>query len=691
MAGWLYLDIETPSVGLLYTLPPEKFFRLGGYQWDNGEVVLTTDLEELRDLIVSADMSVAHQGHAFDFKAIFGHESNTPVKLAMAGRLLCTKTHAGLVNPIPEQYTDRKGNLRKAPKDGWKPEQAAREWYSLNEQAHQLGVPGKTDDLRALAKEFTEPGEPWQEGLGRIPVEDPRYREYLIGDVKSLKYVSDALIKKGSLSGGGERYVDRPYVGYPMRWQEVAARVAVFSSNGWRVDTPAATERRDTLAARRDVIVAKLAKDYGLPDTDGDPWSTDQGKRAIVGALADAGITPDKVDWPKTDGFKNRDEKLAEKLEKAKALRSSVAAWKHELLAGIAENGRKLSKSQIAARNRWVLEKSAEATQIEREPLPPYFGLSLAGGTLTALTAGTEAEDLGSALAEVKGQRSLAQLTLDSLHPDGKVHPEITMLQASGRASTTKPGLTIWTARGPGAVERVYYLPDTDDELLCSVDLSNADARGVAAESGDKEYAVRFQPGQDGHLLNAIAAWGPEVVLESEETKAHYRQAGKPYGHGWTYGGGPKTLAAHAGGSVEEAKKFCDGMAAAFKRLVAWQDEIRKFARRNGYVVNDWGRKMRVDKGREYTQGPALMGQNVTLEIMCDLILALPLPVLRRVKAWIHDELVFSIPKKNAKRHQAWLVEAMSTSFEPKHGRGQRIDFPASSGALGGNWYLASH
>ncbi|MGW3992184.1 DNA polymerase [Amycolatopsis sp. NPDC004772] len=690
-SGTLTFDIETHSAHLLYTMPPEKFFRLGGYRWQgDDEVIITDDLEELRDAIRRARWVVGFNEWDFDLKAVFGPGSNEPVKLAMEGRGVDLMIHAGLVHPTPEKWTDRKGALRVAPKKGWKPEQMM-PWFSLDEQAHQLGVGGKTDDLKKLASEFVEPGEDPRLGFGRIPLDDPRYRSYLVGDVEATERVAAALLKRGKLSGNGERYPDRDYVGYPMREQEIAARKAVISSNGWRVDIPEATLRRDELAARRDVIVGKLAADYGLPTDSDNPWSTSEGKRAIVGALADVGITPAAVDWPKTDGWENRDRDRAAAEAKAMGLKIAVDGWWEELYSGIAANGKKLSKSQRAARERWIARDTEKAEQLDREPLPPFYGLSLAGETLIELTKGTPAEDLGVALAEVKGQRSLAQLTLDSVHPDGRVHPEITMLQASGRWSTTKPGLTVWTARGPGAVERKYYLPDTDDEVLVSVDLSNADARGVAAESGDKAYAVRFQPGEDGHLLNAIAAWGADVVLENEETKKHYRQAGKPYGHGWTYGGGPKTLAAHAGGSVEEATKFCDGMAAAFKRLVAWQEEQRKFARRHGYVVNDWGRRMRVEKGREYTQAPALMGQNVTREIMCDLLLSFPLPVLRRVKAQIHDEFVFSIPRKNAEKHQAWLVAAMSTSFEPKHGRGQRIEFPASSGALGNNWYECEH
>src|SRR5690606_16342386 len=113
--------------------------------------------------------------------------------------------------------------------------------------------------------------------------------------------------------------------------------------------------------------------------------------------------------------------------------------------------------------------------------------ISLGGKVLVSLTEGTPAEDIGKALAEVMGHRSLSQLTLDCVQPDGKVHPEISAVQRSGRKSTTNPGLTVWTSRGEGAVEKSYYIPDNEDERLVAFDYSQADARIVAAYSGDVE------------------------------------------------------------------------------------------------------------------------------------------------------------------------------------------------------------
>ena len=186
-------------------------------------------------------------------------------------------------------------------------------------------------------------------------------------------------------------------------------------------------------------------------------------------------------------------------------------------------------------------------------PRTPKGAVSLGGDVLISLTSGTEAEELGRSLAELKGQRPLAQLALDSMHEDGFVHPSITMLQKSGRWSTTNPGLTVWTRWGEGAAEKRYFLPDSDDDVLLELDYSNADARAVAAMSGDRKYAQRFQPGADGHTINALAAWGKEKFDSDPE---YYRQLAKPGGHGWGYRIGAKKLASTWGLPVEEAKLF---------------------------------------------------------------------------------------------------------------------------------------
>ncbi len=612
MKGTLVFDVETHEAGQLYTMPPEEFVRLIGYRWRGQDTVLTTELDELREQIIRARFVIGHNIHSFDLPAVFGHESNEPLELAMAGRVYDTWTHSVLVHSAPAEYTDRAGTRRvltPSNRDGH-----LKSWHSLDEQAHQLGVPGKTHDLKALAKEFGDPALKGKlrvkDGFGRIPADDERYRSYLRGDVDASEVVSKELLKRGPLDD------------YAMREQEIEARKAVISSNGLRVDAPRAQARVDELAARREVIMSGLVDKHDFPTEGKQPWRSDPGKAAILAALAEADITPKtRPDWQRT------------------------------------ANG----------------------------------ALSLGGKVLVPLTAGTPAEDLGTALAELMGQRSLAQLALDSMHADGFAHPQISMLQRSGRWSTTEPGLTIWTARGPGAVEKAYFVPDGPEDVLLELDYSNADARVVAALSGDTRYAERFEPGADGHLINAWAAWGKDKVGtdKHDPTTAHYRQLAKPGGHGWGYRIGARKLAGTWGLPVEEAKTFLDKMSATFRRVVAWQDRSVAYAARHGYVTNPWGRRMPVERGREYTQAPALEGQSGTREIVCDAILGFPIPVLRRVKGNIHDALLFSVPKARWEACRDDLIRRMEAVFDPPGG--QRIDFPVSAGPAGSDWFEASH
>lgn len=602
--GTLVFDIETHSRELLFSMAPEEFVRLIGYKWLGGPVVLTTDLEEIREQIRSARCVIGHNIHDFDLRAIFGIKSDEPLQLAVEGRVYDTWTHAILVNPAPFNYINRHGKAAIAKK----PEQM-RAWFGLDEQAYQLGVAGKTDNLRELAREFGNPlfkGKAREiDGYGKIPVDDPRYRAYLTGDVLASEVVAKALLKKGPLND------------YALREQNIAARAAVISSNGFRVDVVKAQARVDELAARRAVIMAQLVEKYDFPTEGKSPWASNAGKEAIFAALKDAGVTSKtRPKWPRT----------------------------------------------------------ATGT------------LSLGGDALVSITKGTDAEELGQALAELKGQRSLAQLALDSVYPDGFAHPEITMLQRSGRWSTTEPGLTVWTSRGENAVEKEYFVPDAEDEVLIEIDYSNADARVVAAYSGDLKFAERFQPGADGHMINALAAWGAETVATNP---SDFRYKAKALGHGWNYGGQAKTLSEQAGLPLADAKQFCDGMNATYKRLVSWQNYVRKSAQ-CGYVVNHWGRKMPVEKGREFTQAPALMGQSGTREIVCDAIVRMPPHVVRRIKAQIHDAILFSVPRATWEQWRDYLVSLMEDVFNPGRG-GQVIEFPVESGPPGDNWYTAAH
>lgn len=611
----LTFDIETHSAGLMWTLKPSEMFRLGGYAWDDSPVTLTEDLNEILENIRSAEYVVGHNIHNFDLTVCFGQDSTEPLELALQDRIFDTWTHATLVHPAPTTYYDQHGKhcFVSGPED-------AKHWQSLDNQAHQLGVAGKSHDLKALAYEFGDPSLPRAErindGFGKIPVDDPRFRTYLVQDVKAGRNIAKRLLQLGPLND------------YAKRAQIIAAIDAQETRNGFRVDPVAAQARVTELEALRDKHLTFLVDKYDFPSTGKAPLRTTAGKAAITQALNDAGISLDEL--PRT----KKDKKDTDR--------------------------------------------------------PSFGGQGLIDA---AANHSNEAQELCASIAALGGIRPLAESALKHMQPDGRVHPQGNRLQRSGRKSTQDPGLTIWSSRGKKKVEKIYYIPDHDDHVLVGFDMSQADARIVAAYSGDTEFAKRFAPGVDAHLITANALWPGLGNDRSDPHVEDCRQTAKACSHADAFRGGPRTIAKTAKVDLSIATLFSNTMKKLYPKRLAWQEKVTKLARR-GFVVNDWGRKMIVERDREFTQGPALYGQSGTCELMCDSKIRMArrdLRIIQMLKAEIHDEMIFSIHKDEVDYWVPIIRSCMEVTWAPKDGTGQPIFFPCGVTPPASNWMECEH
>lgn len=608
----LFFDTETENAGKEWNMPPREFFRMGQYAWGDGEVQITYDYDEMIGLIRKAGGVVAHNAHAFDISTLFGRDSFEPLKMARDRKIIDTFVLAQQAFPAPDFFTRRNG--RRCTTLGnisnvWV-------WLGLDNLAYQLGVEGKLTNLDDLAKEFNPPKTRVADlDYGLIPVDNPTFVEYGKQDVIALRQVFESLISIHAFSA------------YDWREQLKAAINNQVTRNGFAVDEAKARARAESLKQRAAELQAWLVQEYGMPTQGKKPWSSKEGKAAVMRALASFGVTPEtRPDWKATK-----------------------------------------------------------------------TGYSLGGDELKKVCegAGEEAEQFAQTLAELKGQRSLSQLTLDELKEDGCVHPQITDIQRSGRSSTTNPGLTVWTARGMGAVEKSYLVPHPGCKLV-SFDYSNADARIVAGYSQDEEYAKKFLPGVDGHELTGRVVWGNEeydaAMPEGWETsdeirhKNPYRQKAKALTHAWNYGGGAKTISRASGQPPEIAELFVQKMAEAYPKVVEWRNRCAEIGER-GFIVNDWGRRMPVTVDRSYTQSSALMGQSGTREIITDALICMleKKPVLLRwLVAMVHDELLFSIPEKHLDWAVPMIADIMSTEWKG-------VTFYASHGHPSDNWEEAGH
>lgn len=588
-ARTLYLDIESHSVDDMWRMSLEEYFRLGQWAWGiTGKVSLTTDYEEVIDLLRQAECVVAHYGHNFDLSVMVGDDA---LHMAMQGKVFDPKIFANLTYPAPEWYRDRTGRVHKNASD---PANAGHGWLSLDNLCYKFGVPGKEGNLKALADEFG--------GYGEIPTDDPRYTGYARQDVRSLQGLTGSML-----------HFAKPDA-YDWREQKWGGLQAQMTRNGFAVNKRAAQHRQRTLETRKGELLAQLEKDYGFPTEGKKPWMSKAGRAAIVSLLVSNGVNPEEdEDWPRT------------------------------------KTG----------------------------------AISLGGDALIAGTQGTAIEETGKRLAELAGQRTLAELTLLHLQPDGLVHPEINALQRSGRSSVTKPGLTIFDDN-----EKGYYVARPGYKLV-SFDYSAADARAVAAMSGDEEYAKRFAPGFDSHQLTGYASFGPEVYDSNPKL---YRGASKPISHGTNYNIGAKKLQGAIKRTtglvftVEECAKMLSNFNKTYAKVAAWKKMVAEQGQ-TGWITNLWGRTMPVERKRAFTQTSGLLGQSTTREVIVDGVIRMyehDPQLIFYIKVLVHDEIIFELPEEGIEETIALIKELMAGVVED-------IDFPVAAGEPADTWRGATH
>jgi hypothetical protein len=382
---------------------------------------------------------------------------------------------------------------------------------------------------------------------------------------------------------------------YLVREHRVAAIAAQISHNGFLVDQPLLAQRVEEIQRRKAESMALLAGKYGIPTADA------KGKEYA---------SP-----------------LASKLGK-EALEAALLA------AGVRP------KALWRTPNSGDLQISADAML--------HYGREY-GGNKTVL-------EIVKAVYRIVSARSIYETAQNAMGPDGRVHPKISFKQATGRWSSTEPGLTVFGKRGGRHVERAVLLPDPG-QLLVAFDLSQVDMRAVAGLSQDLAY-IEMLKTDDPHTELALALFGDPGM----------RETAKPIGHGWNYGESLKRISMSNNIEPHLVVQFDRMMRERFSRLVEWQDEVRALASSGQLLDNGFGRLMRPDPQRAHTQGPALMGQGAARDIMMAGCLNLPAEVLPMLRAQVHDEIVLSIPADLVEDVSRVVVDALSLHGEPWRG-----------------------
>jgi DNA polymerase-1 len=620
--GW---DIETASADELFRGKHEgPFVRLVGGESGDGPVVCDDPSALVEDLN-RADVIYGHRLFHFDLLALARHHGADYD--ALAAKTVDTFVLSQLTWP-----TGAKGD---------------REDYSLDAVAKRLGHQGKSDSLKALADKHG--------GYDRIPVDDPEYRAYLRGDLAATKHVHDSFMADG-LSD------------YARREMRVAAIQNRMTLNGWRVDTALLAERVKQENERRQNATRVLHEEHGMP-------------------LA----PPDKIklkakaDWPEqfrsskvTDvrAMFSGDELVANGLavrvpqEPYKSPWATIPGKVAIIKAFAAAGAPHYPKTKTPEQGNIRLGKEAlsDGTWYDKDAAKSRPGMLKAYPRESFPKVGA----LVDTILEATGATAKYAEIEEWLCGD-RVHPIVGDVQASGRWAVLHPASSNLGKRGAAVEQRRVFLPD-DGHVLVTCDLSQVDMRAIAGLSQCPDYMALFQPGRDAHMDMAEAYFGARTKQNRDKAKR--------LNHQINYGGGINAVSEQTGVDRAEVARVFRRREEAYPRLMGWTDEVREIGASGQLLDNGFGRLMRCDPDRAYTQAPALMGQGAARDIMCESLLRLVdaqpcvTPFLRGV---VHDEVILSVPEDDAADWIEELREAFTWEW-----RGVPILCDVSKPAL--NW-----
>jgi DNA polymerase-1 len=196
--------------------------------------------------------------------------------------------------------------------------------------------------------------------------------------------------------------------------------------------------------------------------------------------------------------------------------------------------------------------------------------------------------------------------------------------------------------------------------------------RCLAVITEDKGLLAAFLRGEDIHNWMSDRAFGDHEPM--------HRHIIKAANYLTIYGGGAKTLHLYLNApmgqfdisqmgstlSLVECQEIIDSYYVAFPRVAEWQEETKRFARKNGYVDDYYGRRryfpelenpdrrVRMRAEREVINMPIAGTAAELFKLSIIAAYGLAVPVLN-----VHDELVFELPEASLDEMVPKLEAAM--------------------------------
>ena len=264
---------------------------------------------------------------------------------------------------------------------------------------------------------------------------------------------------------------------------------------------------------------------------------------------------------------------------------------------------------------------------------------------------------------------------------------------ATGRLSSAEPNLqNIPVRTAEGREFRKYFIPQDSDHVIIDADYSQIELRILAHIAGDEAMIGAFLSGEDIHTATAAKVF----EIPTEEVTAEQRKRAKAVNFGILYGMGEYSLSEDLGISMAQAKKYIVSYLSGFPSVKEYLDNVKKSAKRDGYVTTLFGRKRKIAELASSNKNVQHFGERVAMNspiqgTAADIIKSAMINASRALKAanidakiilQIHDELILEAHKDVAEQAYGILIDSMENAI--------KLSVPLNVEAhIGNSWFEA--
>ncbi len=263
---------------------------------------------------------------------------------------------------------------------------------------------------------------------------------------------------------------------------------------------------------------------------------------------------------------------------------------------------------------------------------------------------------------------------LGVINPEtGRIHSVFNQtVTVTGRISSTEPNMqNIPTRTELGSHIRKMFVAKPGCVLL-DADYSQIELRVLAHIAQDEIMINAFKNGEDIHAMTASQVLGIPLDCVTKEQ----RSSAKAVNFGIVYGIGEYSLSQDLKISVKEAKAYIESYLEKYAGVKKYMDDIKKFARDNGFVKTMMNRIRYVPEIVSSNFNTRSFGERVALNTpiqgsAADIIKLAMVRIYNRLKAeglksklilQVHDELIIETLLEEKEQVSAILGEEMENA-----------------------------